>query len=81
MTAIELVDDRYVDDTTMSAATLIADDFFGVQDAFVGAEISGVDPYELVSATATMSVNSQVIGFGKGSDVLGNPLDVLVSAS
>ncbi|WP_232666855.1 2-keto-4-pentenoate hydratase [Pseudonocardia sp. TRM90224] len=77
MAAIELVDDRYVDFTTLGAPTLIADDFFGA-GCVIGPENTGFDPTELRSVTASMSVDGERAGEGAGTDVLGDPLNALV---
>jgi 2-keto-4-pentenoate hydratase len=77
MAAIEVVDDRYADYSSLGAATLIADDFFGA-GCVLGEEVGGFNPRELVNASAYMQINGVIIGQGSGVDVLGDPLDALV---
>ena len=76
MAAIEIVDDRYVDWRATDAATLIADDYFAAGCA-LGAEVPAAavgDPAALVGTTV---INGAVVGEGRGSDVLGSPLNAL----
>ncbi|MEJ3655521.1 fumarylacetoacetate hydrolase family protein [Actinomycetes bacterium KLBMP 9759] len=76
MAAVELVDDRYADFTTLGAPTLIADDFFGA-GCVLGPEVDGFDPAALRDVTASMSINGERVGAGTGADVLGDPLNAL----
>jgi 2-keto-4-pentenoate hydratase len=76
MAAIEIVEDRYVDYTTLDTPTLIADDFFAA-GCVLGPPIRGFDPRLLGSVTATMTINDTVVGSGVGTDVLGEPLEAL----
>ena len=76
MAAIELVDDRYRDWTTLSVATLTADDFFGA-GCVLGAEQRFVAARELRSAHARMTINGAEVGSGVGTDILGDPLEAL----
>lgn len=74
--AIEVVEDRYTDWRSLSAATLIADNFFHYA-AVVGDEHEGVDPSHLKNASAHMAIDGEVVGSGVGSDVMGDPLSAL----
>jgi 2-oxo-3-hexenedioate decarboxylase/2-keto-4-pentenoate hydratase len=74
--AIEVVEDRYADFTSIGAPTLIADDFFNA-GCVLGDRNENADPYDLRSVVGTMSVDGIEIGRGSGSDVLGDPLNAL----
>jgi 2-oxo-3-hexenedioate decarboxylase/2-keto-4-pentenoate hydratase len=77
MAAIEIVDDRYVDYSTLGAPTLIADDFFGA-GCVLGQPVPDFDPTRLAGARATMRIDDRTVGSGVGTDILGEPLDALV---
>ncbi|MDQ6674909.1 MAG: hydratase, partial [Chloroflexota bacterium] len=77
MAAIEIVDDRYVDYTTLGAPTLIADDFFGA-GCVLGAAMPDFDPAALALVHATMRIDDREVGSGVGTDILGEPLNALV---
>src|SRR5207244_2168394 len=76
MTAIEIVDDRYVDWRKTDAATLIADDYFAA-----GAVLGPPIPARVVRDAADLGgvtvINGGEAGQGRGSDVLGHPLNAL----
>ncbi len=74
--AIEIVDDRYVDFRSMPAATLIADDFFNA-GAVLGAPVTEWRDLDLLSLPGRMSVDGEVVGEGKGADILGDPMAAL----
>jgi 2-keto-4-pentenoate hydratase len=76
MAAIEVVDDRYVDYPSLDTPTLIADDFFGA-GCVLGAPVTGFDPFELAHVTASMTIDGERVGAGRGADILGEPLDAL----
>lgn len=76
MAAIEVVEDRYTDYPALGTPTLIADDFFH-HSCVLGPEHEDFDPRRLVSCTASMTVNGQEVGHGQGSDIMGEPLQVL----
>jgi 2-keto-4-pentenoate hydratase len=70
--AIELVDDRYVDWSTIGTPTLVADDFFAA-GSVLGPLVAARDmphPEALIGRTI---VNGSVVGEGRGSDILGHP--------
>jgi 2-keto-4-pentenoate hydratase len=75
--AIEIVDDRYVNWRSLSAAALVADDFFGA-GCILGPAIVGCDVAELKDAHARLLVNDAEIGSGNGAEILGDPLLALV---
>lgn len=76
MPAIEIVDDRYVDWRKTDAPTLIADDFFSA-GCVLGAPVG---PERLARArglVGTTTINGIEAGRGRGSDVMGHPLEAL----
>jgi 2-keto-4-pentenoate hydratase len=77
MAAIEIVDDRYVDYSSLGAPTLIADDFFGA-GAVLGSERADFDPRRLREVRARMLIDGREVGSGVGTDILGEPLEALV---
>lgn len=76
MAAIEIVDDRYRDFRAIDTPTLIADDFFqaGCVLAPPDTEWRGLD---LAAATGRMAINGEIVGTGRGADILGHPLNAL----
>lgn len=74
MAAIEIVDDRYADWRTMDTPTLIADDFFAAGCVLGDAVTSPINARDLVGTT---TINGVEVGRGRGSDVMGDPLDAL----
>lgn len=76
MAAIEIVEDRYEQYSTLATPVLIADDFFNA-GCVLGDEHADFDPHQLDRVTATMEVNGVAVGSGRGSDVLGHPLTSL----
>ena len=77
MPAIEIVDDRYGDWRALGAPTLIADDFFQAA-CVLGPEAAGVDPMALDAAAGRTVVDGETLGEGRGADVLGHPLEVVL---
>jgi 2-keto-4-pentenoate hydratase len=77
MAAIEVVDDRYEDWGSLSAFTLIADDFFGA-GCVLGQEQRAWRDFDLARVSARMTVNGVEVGAGVGADILGDPLTALV---
>jgi 2-oxo-3-hexenedioate decarboxylase/2-keto-4-pentenoate hydratase len=55
---------------------LIADDFFGAC-LILGEANTDFDPNELDQTTATMLIDDVEVGAGRGSDILGHPLEAL----
>lgn len=76
MAGIEVVDDRWVDYTTMDVATLIADDFFGA-GCVLGDPITAWRDLDLASLTGSMSINGVEVGSGVGGDIMGHPFEAL----
>jgi 2-keto-4-pentenoate hydratase len=77
LAAIEIVDDRYDDWATLDAASLTADDFFGA-GCVLGREDVPWGALELADVSASMSINGDEVGSGRGADILGDPLAALV---
>ena len=75
MASIEVVDDRWDDYKTIGTPSLIADDFFGLGAVF-GSPVMlyGLD---LTKICGFMTVNGNPVGSGRGSDIMGHPLNAL----
>lgn len=76
MAAIEVVEDRYVSYPVLDTPTLIADDFFNA-GCVLGKESDGFPPERLDTVTGLMEINGEEVGRGRGTDVLGHPLEPL----
>ena len=76
MAAIEVVQDRYVDYPSLDTPTLIADDFFHYA-CVLGPQSESMRPESLRDVTAAMTINGLQVGRGTGTDILGEPLQVL----
>jgi 2-oxo-3-hexenedioate decarboxylase/2-keto-4-pentenoate hydratase len=76
MPAIEIVDDRWRDFTSVDAFSLMADDFFGA-GAVLGDAVAFTAHTDLAGVSGRMSVNDALAGEGTGSDILGHPLNAL----
>ena len=76
MAAIEVVDDRWVDYSSIDTATLIADDFFG-SACVLGEPVTEWSSIDLQGIVGSMSVNGEHLGSGRGADILGHPLEAL----
>jgi len=76
MAAIEVVEDRYVDYHSLDTPTLIADDFFNA-GCVLGEEFDDFPPERLDTVTGLMEINDVEVGRGRGTDVLGHPLEPL----
>ena len=76
MTAMEIVDDRFVDYPTMGTPTLIADDFFNA-GCVLAEPVRAWRNLDLASVTGRMWINGELVGEGRGSEVLGHPLEAL----
>jgi 2-oxo-3-hexenedioate decarboxylase/2-keto-4-pentenoate hydratase len=74
--SIEVVDDRYRDYPTLGTPTLIADDFFNAGEV-LGEPMRAWRSLDLAAITGRMLINDEVVGTGRGSDILGHPLDAL----
>ncbi len=76
MTAIEIVDDRYIDWRQTDAATLIADDYFAA-GAVLGPPIAAAAIADAAALVGVTAINGKEVGRGRGSDVMGHPLNAL----
>ena len=76
MAAIEIVDDRYRDFRAIDTPTLIADDFFHA-GCVLGPEVTEWRAIDLGAAKGRMAINDQVVGAGRGADILGHPFKAL----
>jgi len=76
MAAIELVDDRWRDYKSIDTPTLIADDFFGA-GCVLGPVLLDWADIDLSTVQGSMSINGTLVGSGKGSDIMGHPLEAL----
>ena len=73
-----MVDDRYADYTTLGTPTLIADDFFNF-GCVLGPAVTDWRELnlDLASIGGRMLINGEDVGQGRGSDILGHPLEAL----
>lgn len=76
MISIELVDARYEDFRMLDTPTLIADNFFNA-GVILGPRIANWRELDLATLEAFVTLNSQKIGNGKGSMIMGHPLNAL----
>jgi 2-keto-4-pentenoate hydratase len=76
MAAIEVVDDRYLDYRSLDTPTLVADDFFNAA-CVLGAPVEAWRDLDLAGLRGRMAINGAEIGTGRGSDILGHPLEAL----
>ena len=75
--AIEIVDSRYTDFLKVSLPEIVAD--MGANGALVvGAPAKGWRRKDLAKVKVTMQAGGEIVGAGKGADVMGHPLDALV---
>jgi 2-keto-4-pentenoate hydratase len=79
MTAFEIVDIRPVGapEGADPAISSIVTNIFG-GGAVLGTEIKDWKGIDLPASKGTMSINGKLVGEGKGSDVMGHPLEALV---
>jgi 2-oxo-3-hexenedioate decarboxylase/2-keto-4-pentenoate hydratase len=76
MPVIAVVDDRYVDWRRTDTPTLIADDFFSAATV-IGKAIPAAEAGDPAEFIGIASVNGAEIGRGRGTDLMGHPLNVL----
>ena len=76
MTAMEIVDDRFRDYPTMGTPTLIADDFFNA-GCVLAEPVRTWRDLDLAAVRGRMWINGELVGEGRGSDILGDPLNAL----
>lgn len=74
--AIEIVDDRYSDWTTMGAPTLVADDFFAA-GCVLGKPVARTVAPDLLGVVGRAVINGSEVARGTGADVLGHPHNAL----
>ncbi len=74
--AMEIVDDRYADRTRLDTPTLIADDFFGA-GAVLGTAVPLASDLDLAGLQGEVRINGTLRSTGRGSDILGHPLEAL----
>ncbi len=77
MAAIEIVDDRYRDYTSLGIPTLIADNFFNA-GCVLGDPVRDWRALDLANLAGMAFVDGRPVGKGTGAMVLGHPLDALV---
>jgi len=74
--SIEIVDDRWPDYSKEETSILIADNFFASSIVYgSGIHIGSID--NLREIKGFMSLNNKIIGEGKGSDILDDPINAL----
>ena len=76
LAAVEIVDDRYADWRKTDTPTLIADDFFAA-GAVLGAPVPASVISDPASLTGATTINGVEAGRGRGSDIMGHPLNAL----
>lgn len=77
MAGIEIVDDRACDyKSTLGAPLLIADNAWNF-GCVVGPEVADWRRLDLAQAKGRMRINGEVVGEGRGGDVLGHPFEAL----
>lgn len=76
MAAIEIVDERYGDYRALDALSLIADDFFHA-GCVVGRPVVDIAPAALAGLTGRMIIDGEVVGEGRGAEILGDPMNAL----
>jgi len=76
MPAIELVDDRNWDYARADARDLVADNSFN-SGCVLGAPVMDWQRLDLAALTGRMRINAEVVGEGRGADVLGHPFEAL----
>ena len=75
-TAIEIVDARYCDYTTIATPTLVADDFFQAA-AVIGEPRPLTTTTDISALKGHMTIDGKRVGAGRGADILGHPLAAL----
>jgi len=76
MAAIELLEDLRHDYKRLSAAAMVAGNVWNA-GIVLGPPIDDWRALDLADATARLTINGREIGHGRGSDVMGNPLNAL----
>jgi len=76
MVGMEIVDDRYADYVSLGVPTLIADNFFDC-GCVLGREVLRWRGFDLSTLTGETRVNGKTVGTGRGSMIMGHPLNAL----
>jgi 2-keto-4-pentenoate hydratase len=76
MAAIELLEDLRHDYKRLSAAAMVAGNVWNA-GVVLGAPVTDWRRVDLARVTSRLTINGREIGSGKGSDVMGNPLNAL----
>lgn len=76
MISIELVDARYRDYRELDTPTMVADNFFNAA-VVLGDPIEAWCDLDLAEIEAAVSLNGDALGRGKGSLIMGHPLEAL----
>jgi len=76
MSAIEIVDDRNWDYDSATAVDLVADNSFNF-GCVLGPAVENWGSLDLAGLMGRMRINGEVVGEGRGSDVLGHPFEAL----
>ena len=76
MISIELVDARYRDYRDLDTPTMVADNFFNAA-VVLGDPVTDWQELDLAEAEAAVTLNDDALGSGKGSLIMGHPLEAL----
>jgi 2-oxo-3-hexenedioate decarboxylase/2-keto-4-pentenoate hydratase len=76
MAAIEVLEDLRHDYKRLSARSMVAGNVWNA-GCVLGAPVADWRKLDLAMATSRLTINGTEIGSGKGSDVMGNPLNAL----
>ncbi len=76
MISIELVDARYRDYRDLDTPTMVADNFFNAA-VVLGDPVEAWREIDLAEAEATVTLNGSDLGRGRGSLIMGHPLEAL----
>ena len=76
MAAIEVLEDLRHDYKRLSARSMVAGNVWNA-GCVLGAPVADWRQLDLAMATSRLTINGTEIGSGKGSDVMGNPLNAL----
>lgn len=77
MPAFEIIEDREADYSNLFFPWTIADNTWNA-GAVLGPPVTDWREIDLVGARGTMTINDELVGEGRGGDVLGHPLEALV---
>lgn len=73
--AFEVIDDRSADYSNLEIFSIVADNSWNS-----GAVLGEMKPFDgdLAAVTGTLTINGEIVGTGKGADVLGHPFEPLI---